>query len=166
MAQRFHITLDTPFGYMRPISDGQYLIRLDWDQSRFAEADNPDDVSRETMAQLTAYLEGTRTTFELPVCADGKSQTGRMWLEVMSRIPYGTVVTYAEFARAAGKPNAPRAAGTACASNPIPIIYPCHRVVRAGGDLGNYGGGSDLDPKHPDNLGRKQALIDLERRFA
>ena len=60
----------------------------------------------------------------------------------------------------------PRAAGTACSTNPIPIIYPCHRVVRAGGALGNYGGGSNLDPKHPDNLGRKQALIDLERRFA
>ena len=166
MAQKFHITLDTPFGYMRPVSDGQYLVRLDWDQSRFAEADNPDDVSRETMAQLTAYLEGTRKTFELPIRADGKSPTGRAWLEVMSRIPYGTVVTYAEFARAAGKPKAPRAAGTACSSNPIPIIYPCHRVVRAGGTLGNYGGGSGLDPKHPDNLGRKQALIDLERRFA
>ena len=166
MEQTYHITLDTAFGYMRPVSDGQYLIRLDWDQSPFAEADNPDDVSRETMAQLTAYLEGTRKKFALPIRAHGKSPTGHAWLEVMSRIPYGTVVTYAEFARAAGKPNAPRAAGTACSSNPIPIIYPCHRVVRAGGALGNYGGGSGLDPKHPDNLGRKQALINLERRFA
>ena len=69
-------------------------------------------------------------------------------------------------AAAAGKPNAARAAGSTCAGNPIPIIYPCHRVVRSGGALGNYGGGSTLDPKHPENLGRKQALIDLERRFA
>ena len=55
-----------------------------------------------------------------------------------------------------------RAAGTACSSNPSPIIYPCHRVVRQGGALGNYGGGSALSPKHPENLARKQALIDLE----
>ena len=84
----------------------------------------------------------------------------------MARIPYSAVVTYAELAAAAGKPGASRAAGTACSTNPIPIIYPCHRVVRAGGTLGNYGGGSYLDPKHPENLGRKQALIDPERQFA
>ena len=104
--------------------------------------------------------------FTLPVRAEGKSAAGHAWLEAMARIPYGAVVTYAEFAAAAGKPGAPRTAGTACSTNPIPIIYPCHRVVRAGGALGNYGGGSNLDPKHPDNLGRKQALINLERQFA
>lgn len=166
MGHTFHITLETPFGYMRPVSDGNFLIRLDWDQSPFSAADNPDDVSRETMMQLSAYLEGDRQSFDLPIRAEGKSTTGRHWLEVMARIPYGEVITYSDFAMAAGKPKAPRAAGTACASNPIPIIYPCHRVVRADGTLGNYGGGSALDPKHPENLGRKRALIDLERRFA
>lgn len=166
MSQIFYITFQTPIGYMRPVSDGKFLIRLDWDQSRFAEPDNPDDVSRETMMQLAAYLDGSRKGFDLPLQPEGKSSAGRSWLDVMAKIAYGTVVTYGEFARAAGKPNAARAAGSACASNPIPIIYPCHRVVRSGGALGNYGGGSGLDPKHPDNLGRKQALIDLERRFA
>jgi len=84
----------------------------------------------------------------------------------MARISYGEVVTYAEFAAAAGKPGTLCAAGKVCSTNPIPIIYPCHRVVRAGGELGNYGSGSNLDPKHPENLGRKLALIDLERKFA
>ena len=65
----------------------------------------------------------------------------------------------------AGKPLGPRAAGSACASNPIPIIYPCHRVVRNGGALGNYGGGSGQHPTSPANLGRKRYLIDLERRY-
>ena len=166
MAHSFHVTFATPLGYMRPVSDGNHLIRLDWDQSRFAEADNPDDVSRETMAQLGAYLEGDRKSFDLPLRAEGKSPVARDWLAVMAAIPYGRVITYGEFARAAGKPRAPRAAGTACSTNPIPIIYPCHRVVRAGGELGNYGGGSQLHPTHPENLGRKQALIDLERQFA
>ena len=75
-------------------------------------------------------------------------------------------MTYAEFAAAAGKLGAPRAAGTACLTNSIPITYPCHRAVRASKALGNYGGSSNLDPKHLNNLRRKQALIDLERQFA
>ena len=166
MTTLFHVAIETPLGYMRPVSDGASLIRLDWDQSPFSAPDNPDDVSRETSAQLIAYLDGSLRDFRLPLRAEGKSAASHAWLEAMARIPYGAVVTYAEFAAAAGKPGALRAAGTACSSNPIPIIYPCHRVVRAGGSLGNYGGGSALDPKHPDNLGRKQALIDLERRFA
>ena len=162
MTIHFHTSIHTGLGHMRAISDGTHLIRLDWDQDRFDTADRPDDVSRETCRQLEAYLAGDRRAFELPLLAEGKSATGRAWLAVMAQIPYGRVVTYKEFAAMAGKPQAPRAAGTACSSNPIPIIYPCHRVVRQGGTLGNYGGGSMLSPKHPDNLARKQALIDLE----
>lgn len=164
MTQTFHITMTTGLGHMCPVSDGRHLIRLDWNQTPFAGEDHPDDVSRETAAQLEAYLAGRLKIFDLPLRAEGKSPAGHAWLEEMAKIPYGMLMTYGEFAAAAGKPRAPRAAGSACASNPIPIIYPCHRVVRSGGALGNYGGGSTLDPKHPDNLGRKQALIDLERR--
>lgn len=159
----YHVSFRTAFGFMRPVSDGAHLIRLDWQQTPFEEPHRKDDVSRETMRQLQAYLAGELRTFNLPLRPDGKSAAGAMWLEVMARIPYGTTVTYAEYAAAAGKPKAPRAAGTACASNPIPIIYPCHRVVRTDGSLGNYGGGSDLDPTHPDNLGRKRNLIDHEQ---
>ena len=147
---------------MRAVSDGVHLIRLDWDQTGFAAADRPDDVSRETCHQLEAYLAGDRRMFELPILPAGKSAAARRWLSAMALIPYGSVVSYAEFAAMAGQPQAPRAAGTACSSNPIPIIYPCHRVVRQGGALGNYGGGSSLSPTHPENLARKQALIDLE----
>ena len=166
MTTLFHDTIDTPLGYMRPVSDGTSLIQLDWSQSRFSAPNNPDDVSRETSNQLIAYFSGSLKGFRLPVRAKGKSAAGHVWLEAMAGIPYGAVITYAELAAAAGKPGAPRAAGTACSTNPIPIIYPCHRVIRTGGALGNYGGGSPLDPKHPDNLRRKQALIDLERRFS
>ena len=164
MTDRFHCSIHTALGHMRAISDGTHLIRLDWDQTAFADSDRPDDVSRETCRQLESYLAGTRRLFELPIMAEGKSAAGRAWLVAMARIPYGTVVTYGEFAALAGKPQAPRAAGTACSSNPIPIIYPCHRVVRQGGALGNYGGGSNLSPRHPENLARKQALIELEAR--
>ena len=160
---QYHISFRTAFGFMRPISDGQHLIRLDWEQIPFETANREDDVSRETMEQLRAYLAGERKQFSLPCRPEGKSKVACEWLTAMSKIPYGTTMTYAMFAAAAGKPNAPRAAGTACSSNPIPIIYPCHRVVRADGSLGNYGGGSNLCPTHPDNLGRKHDLIQLEK---
>ena len=159
----YHISFRTAFGFMRPVSDGSHLIRLDWDQHPFDTADREDDVSRETMRQLQAYLAGELRQFNLPTRPEGKSPAAIDWLNVMTTIPYGTTMTYAGFAAAAGKPRAPRAAGTACSSNPIPIIYPCHRVVRADGSLGNYGGGSDLDPTHPANLDRKRSLIDLEK---
>ena len=84
----------------------------------------------------------------------------------MAGIPYGIVLTYGEFATLAENPKAARAAGSACANNPIPIIYPCHRVVRADGSLGNYSGGSNHHPTHPNNLALKGDLLKLEANSA
>ena len=100
----------------------------------------------------------------MPLAPIGKNPSGRHWLDIMASIPYGTVITYSEFATLAGKPNAARAAGSVCANNPIPIIYPCHRVIRANRSLGNYGGGSDHHPSHIANYTRKAALLKLESR--
>ena len=158
----YFTSLKTDFGWIRPISDGQSLIRLDWNQTGWDDPDHPDNVSRETKSQLGAFLAGNLHQFNLPLAPTGKSAAAKQWLDVMARIPYGTVMTYGEFAALAGKPKAARAAGSVCASNPIPIIYPCHRVVRADGSLGNYSGGSDQHPPHPDNLARKGDLLKLE----
>ena len=155
-------SLKTDFGWIRPISDGHSLIRLDWNQTGWDDSDQPDNVSRETKSQLEAFFAGNRHQFNLPLAPTGKSVAGKKWLEVMAEIPYGTAITYSEYATFAGKPKAARAAGSACASNPIPIIYPCHRVVRADGSLGNYGGGSDRHPTHLSNLTRKSDLLILE----
>lgn len=162
----YFTSLKTDFGWIRPISNGQNLIRLDWNQTGWDDLDHPDNVSRETKSQLEAFFAGHLHQFNLPLAPIGKSAAGKQWLEVMARIPYGTVMTYGEFAALAGKPKAARAAGSACASNPIPIIYPCHRVVRADGSLGNYGGGSGQHPTHPDNLARKGDLLRLEANSA
>jgi methylated-DNA-[protein]-cysteine S-methyltransferase len=70
-------------------------------------------------------------------------------------IPYGGVLSYAEVAAEAGSPRGSRAAGNALGSNPIPIVVPCHRVLRSGGDLGGYGGGPE----------RKRYLLELEGAF-
>ena len=77
----------------------------------------------------------------------GASSTPDFYSRVLhetARLPYGVTSSYGEIAAAAGNPRAHRAAGTALATNPIPIVVPCHRILRAGGVLGNYGGGPEL----------------------
>ena len=159
---RFSQRTHTSLGWIRAISDGQHLIYLDWNQTGWTEHDQPDDVSRETITQLTAYFHVDLRSFDLPLLPAGTSRSRRRWLDAMATIPFGTTISYAAFATTAGHPKAARAAGTACATNPIPIIYPCHRVLRKDGQLGNYSGGSHLQPAHQDNLQRKAFLISHE----
>jgi methylated-DNA-[protein]-cysteine S-methyltransferase len=102
--------------------------------------------------QLDAYFEGKLHHFEVPV--DWRLAHGftDKVLHVVARIPYGKTRSYGEVAGDAGNPRAFRAAGSACGSNPVPLIVPCHRVVQAGGKPGNYGGGPEM----------KRALLSLE----
>lgn len=114
--------------------------------------DEPDDnpsnederlfVLNKASEELEEYFSGNRTDFDVPF--DLRPVTGfkRTILEYLKKVPYGSRVTYSELAYAAGNPAAIRPAGTACASNPIPILIPCHRVVKSGGITGNYIGGS------------------------
>jgi methylated-DNA-[protein]-cysteine S-methyltransferase len=94
--------------------------------------------------ELDEYFGGKRTRFDLAL--DWALTTGfrRDVLTATSRIPYGETATYTSVATAAGNPRAVRAAGSALATNPIPIIVPCHRVVRSDGTLGGYRGGLPL----------------------
>ncbi len=105
--------------------------------------------------ELVRYLEGRQTEFDLPLDVRGTAFQCRVWEELL-RIPYGQTRTYGEVARAVGAPGAARAVGTACGRNPLPLIIPCHRVVREGGALGGYGLG----------LPRKRALLKQEREKA
>jgi methylated-DNA-[protein]-cysteine S-methyltransferase len=91
--------------------------------------------------ELDEYFEGRRHVFELPL--DRRLATGfrATVLRHLSEIDYGHTATYASVARLAGNPKAVRAVGTACATNPLPVVVPCHRVVRSDGTLGGYLGG-------------------------
>ena len=99
-----------------------------------------DDVRR----QLDEYFAGSRRKFELRTDRVLIHGFARKVLAQTARIPYGSYLTYAEVAAEAGSPRAHRAAGSALARNPIPIVIPCHRVLRSGGVIGNYGGGPDM----------------------
>lgn len=157
-------SIRTDFGWMRPISDGNSLIKLEWNQDGWQDSDCPDNVSRETTCQLQAFFKKQLSQFTLPLAPLGISTVAKKWLDHMANIPYGSTMTYTEFASFAGQPNAARAAGSSCAKNPIPIIYPCHRVIRTDGTLGCYSGGSGYHSGHADNLARKATLIRFESR--
>jgi methylated-DNA-[protein]-cysteine S-methyltransferase len=105
-----------------------------------------------TRRQIEEYFEGRRRNFDLPLDLEEVRGFRREVLEATVGIPYGSISTYREIARRAGRPAATRAAGSALGSNPVPIVIPCHRVLRTGGGLGGYGWG----------LERKADLLRLE----
>jgi methylated-DNA-[protein]-cysteine S-methyltransferase len=106
----------------------------------------------EVRRQLGDYFERRRRRFDIPVDLRLTRGFGQRILRQTTRIPYGAVATYRDVATRAGSPLAVRAAGNALGSNPVPIVVPCHRVVRTGGGLGGYTGGLD----------RKVTLLRLE----
>ena len=107
-----------------------------------------DEVRRE----LDLYFAGKLDHFDLPLDWSLSHGFRQRVLRAIDRIPYGQTRSYTEMARKAGNERAVRAAGSACGSNPIPLVVPCHRVLRSGGALGGYGGG----------LPMKQGLLELE----
>jgi len=159
-----YATADSPFGPLLLAQTSRGLVRVglpnqdsDVLLSDLAERVSPrvleapaelDAVRRE----LDLYFAGKLDRFDLPL--DWRLSGGfrRRVLRAINRIPYGQTRSYTEMARKAGNERAVRAAGTACGSNPIPLVVPCHRVLRTGGALGGYGGG----------LPMKQALLELE----
>jgi len=157
-------TLDSPVGSLLLAATGQGLVRIAYareDHDRvlamLARRVNPrvlsaparlDPVARE----LDEYFAGMRTQFD--VALDHRLSSG-FRRDVLARLPdiaYGTTASYASLARAVGNPRAVRAVGSACASNPLPVVVPCHRVIRSDGAAGNYAGGPEA----------KLALLALE----
>ena len=102
--------------------------------------------------ELDEYFEGRRLGFDLPLDWSLSAGFSQRVLRATAKVPYGQVSTYREVAAKAGNERAVRAAGNALGSNPIPIVVPCHRIVRTGGALGGYGGGVE----------RKEDLLRLE----
>ena len=107
-----------------------------------------DDVRR----QLDEYFDGRRRGFDVPIDWRLTAGFGRRVLRATARIPFGAVSSYQKVAAAAGSPSGSRAAGNALGANPVPIVVPCHRVLRTGGAMGGYTGGLD----------KKEWLLTLE----
>ena len=178
--------IHTPLGYMRAVATQTGLARLEWQQTPFTvppirqgmgqkdrsqKIDSQtgslqNDVSRETIHQLDAYLAGRLSEFTISLDLSDISAPLQKWLNILRSVPYGTTISYADYAEKWGNRGAARAAGGACQRNPIPIIIPCHRVLKADGSYDNYSGGDNKNPRQPNNIFRKQWLIEMERKSA
>lgn len=151
-------TISTPVGELLLAATEQGLVRVaypgeghDAVLARLADLVSPrilraparlDPVS----AQLDEYFAGRRTAFDLALDLRLSKGFRRTVLGHLADIPYGRTESYAQVALAAGHPKAVRAVGTACATNPLPVVLPCHRVVRSDGTFGGYVGG--VEAKH------------------
>ena len=159
-----YATADSPFGPLLLAKTRRGLVRVGLPNQNRDEllADLSARVSPrvlevpaaldEVRRELDLYFEGKLDSFDLPLDWQLSGGFRRRVLRAINRIPYGQTRSYTEMARKAGNERAVRAAGTACGSNPIPLVVPCHRVLRTGGALGGYGGG----------LPMKQGLLELE----
>jgi methylated-DNA-[protein]-cysteine S-methyltransferase len=161
-----YATYDSPFGTLLLAKTPRGLVRIglpneDPDQLL---ADLAGRISPRVLAtpggldqerrELEDYFAGRRHAFELPI--DWQLSHGFLLRarQGIVAIPYGETRTYTDLARGAGNERAVRAAGSACSRNPIPLVIPCHRVLRSDGSLGGYAGGLEM----------KERLLDLERK--
>lgn len=161
-------TLETPVGNLLLAATEQGLLRVAFDVEdhdevlvSLAQRVSPrimlapgrlDPVAR----QLSDYFDGRRTAFDVPLDLRLVSGFRRAVIVHLSDIGYGHTETYTQVAAAAGSPRAVRAVGTACATNPVPVVVPCHRVIRSDGSFGGYRGGPQA----------KQTLLTLETGHA
>jgi methylated-DNA-[protein]-cysteine S-methyltransferase len=148
-------TVDSPLGPLLLAATGEGLVRVAFSSedhdavlARLASEISPRILRTprrldEAAHQLDEYFAGKRRTFSVPIDLQLAHGFRRSVLEHLRRIPYGVTRSYAAVARAAGNPSAVRAAASACSHNPVPLVVPCHRVVRSDGTTGEYLGGPD-----------------------
>jgi methylated-DNA-[protein]-cysteine S-methyltransferase len=152
-----YTVLSSPIGELLAIERAGALTDLHVCTGKYVPSPAPDWRAERTpllaalAAQLNEYFAGERRVFDLPLAPAGTAFQQAAWRALLA-IPYGQTRSYAEQARALGRPTASRAVGAANGRNPIAIVIPCHRVVAADGGLGGYAGG----------LAAKRALLALE----
>jgi methylated-DNA-[protein]-cysteine S-methyltransferase len=157
-------TLDTPVGTLLLAATTTGLVRVAYEREgldavllnlagkispRILRAPRRLD---EAVRQLDDYFGGRRTTFDLQLDLSLSAGFRRVVLAYLPAISYGQTASYQSVAAAVHNPKAVRAVGTACATNPLPVVIPCHRVIRSDGQIGAYLGGPEI----------KHQLLDLE----
>lgn len=142
----------TKLGLVAIQDDGNHITNLDVVSEGEFTGLNESLLARKAAQQLYEYLDGKRSTFDLPLNPQGTEFQKSVWKALLD-IPYGETRSYRQVAEAVGNPKACRAVGMANNRNPIMIFIPCHRVVGSDGSLVGYGGGLDM----------KKQLLDLEK---
>jgi methylated-DNA-[protein]-cysteine S-methyltransferase len=163
-----YASVESPLGPLVVAATPKGLVRVSYSEFR-GEDDVLEELARKVSPrvleapakldpvrrELDEYFEGRRERFDTPIDWSYLAGFTREVLRATAAIEYGEVSTYAGVAEAAGSPRAVRAAGNALGANPMPVIVPCHRVLRTGGMLGGYTGGIE----------RKEFLLRLEGRL-
>jgi O-6-methylguanine DNA methyltransferase len=148
----------SPLGDIWMAVSDQGLAAIEWSQDeadfgayltrRFKRPVQADpEKAAPALRQLDEYLRGARKAFDLPISWSLLRPFQRQVLQIVFAIPYGGTRTYGEIAHEIGNPRAARAVGRANATNPMPLVIPCHRVIGADGKLHGYGGGQGLPTK-------------------
>jgi O-6-methylguanine DNA methyltransferase len=132
-------------GNVRLDFDGDVLIGLNLDD-RVDQVVPASGLFRTVADKVTAYLDGLATSIDVKYRLDGTPFRKDVW-NTLAKVPYGTTISYGELAKVAGHPGACRAVGGAMATNPIPLVIPCHRVINADGSIGHFTGGTELKRK-------------------
>jgi methylated-DNA-[protein]-cysteine S-methyltransferase len=157
-------TVESPIGTLLLAATARGLIRVAFDREGLDDVlrSLADKVSPRILnapqrldgaaRELEEYFAGRRISFDIPLDLSLSKGFRRAVLGYLPRIGYGQTANYGSVAAAIGNPKAVRAVGTACATNPLPVIVPCHRVIRSDGQIGSYRGGSEA----------KRILLDLE----
>jgi methylated-DNA-[protein]-cysteine S-methyltransferase len=157
---RRHRMIESPLGELTLVAEADALVGVYFTRHRgrpgpAALGSRDDRILDEAATQLGEYFAGTRTRFDLVVRLTGSSFDLAVW-ELLTHIPAGETRSYGQLARRLGDPALAQEVGAANSRNPLCIVVPCHRVIGSDGRLVGYAGG----------LGRKRALLELERRVA
>lgn len=160
-----HRTIDSPIGGLLLAATDDGLVRLAFECEGFDQvletlaarinrsSTAPSALLDQAAHEFEEYFDGARRVFELPLDLRLSSGFRRRVQEFLPGIGYGETLTYKQVAEQVGNPHAVRAVGSACATNPLPLVVPCHRVLRSDGTLGGYAGG----------LAIKRSLLALEQ---
>ena len=155
-----HAVIESPLGELTLVAEDDALTGLYFRHHWYRPADDTlgqrvdaesDELLAKAQTQLTDYLAGHRTDFELSISLHGDAAKHRVW-QLLTTIPYGETVTYGELAATLADGTTAQEVGQAVGRNPLSIVVPCHRVVGRNGQLTGYAGG----------LKRKQFLLELE----
>jgi len=152
----FYSYMDSPVGRLLLAGNGRALSLIGFSSGRRARGaqgdwERYDEPFRRVRRQLEEYFDGRRRSFDLALAPEVTAFQAQV-LEALREIPYGETRSYRDIAESLGRPAAVRAVGAANGANPLPIVYPCHRVIGADGSLTGFGGG----------LEAKRFLLDLE----
>jgi methylated-DNA-[protein]-cysteine S-methyltransferase len=137
-----YFVFESPIGDIGIETDDHFVTTIDLLPTRGSDS-TPSPLAKRAMEELKAYFAGTLKAFTIPFPIKG-TPFKQACLKAMLAIPYGQTISYQELAAKAGNQKACRAAGTACATNVIPLIIPCHRIIKSDHSIGRFASRSDI----------------------